>query len=71
MRVRTSKTCATPTCRRPLAGRWPHPLCPECRTAAPRPQRAGTRRVIVSVPTTAQPHYAAVTLPAEPWEAGA
>lgn len=66
-----TRHCATPGCARPLAGRWPHPLCPDCRDQGDCPApRAGTRQTLVPrATTTAEIHYSAVTLPAEPWGA--
>lgn len=63
-----TRLCAAPGCDRPLAGRWPHPLCPDCRdTPLPAP-RDGTRQAMIPrATTTAEIHYSAVTLPAEPW----
>jgi hypothetical protein len=70
-RPTANRRCASEGCTRPLTGRWPHPLCPECHdTAEAAAARPGTRKVLVYTPTTTTiPHFTAVTLPVEPWEA--
>lgn len=69
-----SRRCAKPACRRHLKPRYSHAHCPACRLAdnIAAPPKPGTRKALVYTPTTTtQLHFAAVTIPAAPWEVGA